>query len=202
MIARHRLAATFLFVFALSAAVSPAKALRPEASGPTPEAFFGFRMGEEGRLASWTAMVEYLRHLDEASPRVLVQEAGRTTGGHPYLTLRVLRSLAESPPKEWTADSVDGRLHELFLGTAGESDTNLQFTRDPAGVNVVSQAIAMSSIGGLSLTGGTGSDNFLVTPSTSAIINVNGNLPDPAATPGDVLDLNLTSRLQGRQRGS
>lgn len=34
-------------------------------------------------------MVEYLRHLDEASPRVLVQEAGRTTGGHPYLVVIV-----------------------------------------------------------------------------------------------------------------
>ena len=44
--------------------------------------------------------------------------------------MRVLRSLAESPPNAWTADAVDGRLHELFLGTAGESDTNLQFVRD------------------------------------------------------------------------
>ena len=54
----------------------------------------------------------------------------RWTGGHPYLTMRVLRSLAESPPGAWTADAVDGRMHELFLGTAGESDTNLQFVRD------------------------------------------------------------------------
>lgn len=54
----------------------------------------------------------------------------RWTGGHPYLTLRVLRSLAENPPGAWTADAVDGRLHELFLGSAGETDTNLQFVRD------------------------------------------------------------------------
>jgi hypothetical protein len=54
----------------------------------------------------------------------------RWTGGHPYLTMRVLRSLAESPPTAWTADQVDGRLRELFLGPAGESDTNLQFVRD------------------------------------------------------------------------
>jgi hypothetical protein len=54
----------------------------------------------------------------------------RWTGGHPYLTMRVLRSVGESPPKAWTADAMDGRLHELFLGTAGESDTNLQFVRD------------------------------------------------------------------------
>ena len=30
------------------------------------------------------------------------------TGGHPYLTMRVLRSLAESPPEAWTAEAVDG----------------------------------------------------------------------------------------------
>lgn len=54
----------------------------------------------------------------------------RWTGGHPYLTLRVLRSLAETPPPSWTADAIDHRLHELFLGPAGESDTNLQFVRD------------------------------------------------------------------------
>jgi hypothetical protein len=54
----------------------------------------------------------------------------RWTRGHPYLTMRVLRSLAEDPPKSWTADEVDGRLHDLFLGPAGETDTNLQFVRD------------------------------------------------------------------------
>lgn len=46
-------------------------------------------MGEERRLATWDAMVEYLRHLDEASPRLLVQEVGRTTGGRPYLLVIV-----------------------------------------------------------------------------------------------------------------
>lgn len=46
-------------------------------------------MGEERRLATWDAMVEYLRYLDEASPRLLVQEAGRTTGGRPYLVVIV-----------------------------------------------------------------------------------------------------------------
>ena len=54
----------------------------------------------------------------------------RWTGGHPYLTMRVLRSLVESPPPAWTAEAIDARMHDLFLGTSGESDTNLQFVRD------------------------------------------------------------------------
>ena len=54
----------------------------------------------------------------------------RWTAGHPYLTMRVLRSLVESPPDTWTSSAIDARIHELFLGTSGERDTNLQFVRD------------------------------------------------------------------------
>lgn len=54
----------------------------------------------------------------------------RWTGGHPYLTMRVLRSLVDSPPPAWTAEAIDARMHDLFLGTSGENDTNLQFVRD------------------------------------------------------------------------
>jgi hypothetical protein len=44
--------------------------------------------------------------------------------------MRVLRSLAESPPAEWTTSAVDARTRDLFFGPNGESDTNLQFVRD------------------------------------------------------------------------
>jgi len=54
----------------------------------------------------------------------------RWTGGQPYLTMRVLRSLTESSPAEWTASAVDDRTRDLFFGPKGESDTNLQFVRD------------------------------------------------------------------------
>lgn len=54
----------------------------------------------------------------------------RWTGGHPYLTMRVLRSLVDSPPPAWTAAAIDARMHDLFLGTGGENDSNLQFVRD------------------------------------------------------------------------
>lgn len=54
----------------------------------------------------------------------------RWTGGHPYLTLRAVRSLAESPPPAWTAAAVDERIRALFLDEGGETDSNLQFVRD------------------------------------------------------------------------
>jgi hypothetical protein len=44
--------------------------------------------------------------------------------------MRVLRSLAETPPAQWTVAAVDDRIGELFFGPGGEGDTNLQFVRD------------------------------------------------------------------------
>jgi hypothetical protein len=54
----------------------------------------------------------------------------RWTGGHPYLTLRAVRSLAESPPPSWTADAIDTRIRALFLQAGAETDSNLQFVGD------------------------------------------------------------------------
>jgi uncharacterized repeat protein (TIGR01451 family) len=41
------------------------------------------------------------------------------------------------------------------------------------------------------LNGGTSSDTFNVTPSTGATVNVDGNLPNPPALPGDTLNVNI-----------
>jgi len=80
--------------------------------------------------------------LDEAAPladHLPVPEALRReligwilswTHGHPYLTLRAIRSLGDSPPPAWTASLVDERIEELFLRTGADSDSNLQFVRD------------------------------------------------------------------------
>jgi hypothetical protein len=80
--------------------------------------------------------------LDEAAqlaePLAIPEPAGRErigwilrwTGGHPYLTLRVVRSLAESPPPDWTSEAVDDRVASLFFKEGAETDSNLQFVRD------------------------------------------------------------------------
>ncbi|MBK5296266.1 MAG: hypothetical protein JJE40_03845, partial [Vicinamibacteria bacterium] len=56
---------------------------------PSPEAFFGYAMGAGPRLPSWDRTVEYLRTLARASPRVRVDEVGKTTGGRPYLLVTI-----------------------------------------------------------------------------------------------------------------
>ena len=71
-------------------------------------------------------------HLTLPAPigRDLIEWILRWTGGHPYLTLRVVRSLAESPPPAWTAAAVDDRVRALFLHAGADTDSNLAFVRD------------------------------------------------------------------------
>ena len=79
---------------------SPIGGTRDAAPAPSPEAFFGFAMGAEGRLADWTRMAEYFRVLARSTRRVRVEELGKTTQGRPYLLVTIaspetLASLAD-----------------------------------------------------------------------------------------------------------
>jgi len=69
--------------------LSPLEASAQVPEVPTPEEYFGFRMGTDGHLARWDRMVEYYRMLGEASDRVRVWEMGETTLGNPFLSLIV-----------------------------------------------------------------------------------------------------------------
>jgi len=56
---------------------------------PSPEEHFGFEMGTDGRLADWDELAAYYRMLDEASPRLRLEEMGPSTLGHPFFVLYV-----------------------------------------------------------------------------------------------------------------
>jgi AAA-like domain len=66
----------------------------------------------------------------EPTGRDLIQWILNWTNGHPYLTLRAIRSLADAPPETWTASLIDERIGQLFLHGGADSDSNLQFVRD------------------------------------------------------------------------
>ena len=51
---------------------------------PSPEEFFGHRMGADKKLARWDKIVEYFWELDKA-PSVKVIELGLSTEGNPFL---------------------------------------------------------------------------------------------------------------------
>ncbi|MDZ8235643.1 MAG: AAA-like domain-containing protein [Nostoc sp. ChiQUE01a] len=52
------------------------------------------------------------------------------TGGHPYLSQRLCRTLADRHQADWSEAEVDRVVGSEFLGTASEKDNNLQFVRD------------------------------------------------------------------------
>src|SRR5256714_299703 len=67
-----------------TAAVIPSAV--PKASGvPAPSDVLGFTPGDDRKLASWAQTVEYFRRLAAASPRVRVEELGKSTMGAPFI---------------------------------------------------------------------------------------------------------------------
>jgi len=52
---------------------------------PTPEQYFGFQMGTDGKLARWDKIVAYFKLLDERSDKVIVQNLGESTLGNPFI---------------------------------------------------------------------------------------------------------------------
>lgn len=55
----------------------------------TPEQFFGFKLGTEGKLARWTEMMKYYKLVADRSDRVLYEEPGKTATGQPFPVLTV-----------------------------------------------------------------------------------------------------------------
>ncbi|MDQ2945780.1 MAG: peptidase M14, partial [Acidobacteriota bacterium] len=56
---------------------------------PTPEQFAGFRMGADKKLLRWDKIVDYMKVVAAASPRVRVEEVGKTTMGNPWISVIV-----------------------------------------------------------------------------------------------------------------
>ncbi|MER3431778.1 MAG: hypothetical protein C4324_12190 [Blastocatellia bacterium] len=52
---------------------------------PPPKDVLGFTPGDDRKLASWAAVIEYFQKLDAASDRVQLQEIGKSTMGAPFV---------------------------------------------------------------------------------------------------------------------
>jgi WD40 repeat protein len=52
------------------------------------------------------------------------------TGGHPYLTQRLCRALADQRRSTWSESEVDQIVISTFFGEKSKQDTNLEFVRD------------------------------------------------------------------------
>jgi|Deesub1362A_J573_1020465.scaffolds.fasta_scaffold00085_34 hypothetical protein len=76
-----------LFLFGVLGFCLLVLGLAPElkAKIPKPEDFLGFKVGTARRLADMHQIIEYFKLLDKASERIVVQEAGKTTLGNPFI---------------------------------------------------------------------------------------------------------------------
>jgi hypothetical protein len=52
---------------------------------PAPRDVLGFVPGEDRKLASWAQIVDYFKRLDQSSNRLLLEDLGKTTLGHPFV---------------------------------------------------------------------------------------------------------------------
>src|ERR1700739_2858003 len=75
---RHSLAALFFCIPAIAPAAIP-----------TPEEYFGFRMGTDRKLARYDKIVEYFQLIASQSDRVRFHNLGPTTSNHPFALLEI-----------------------------------------------------------------------------------------------------------------
>ena len=84
-----------LIAAALASAALPPQSIFAQNDGPSaapipsPEEFFGHRMGADRQLAHWPQLVEYYELIDAASDRVQVVHMGPSTLGEPFLSIFV-----------------------------------------------------------------------------------------------------------------
>ena len=90
---KHLLAFALLLLLMPAGTGSHADAsqARPSAAAavPAPEDVLGFRPGDDRKLASWAQTVEYFRRLAASSPRVKLEELGKTTLGAPFVVATI-----------------------------------------------------------------------------------------------------------------
>ena len=122
-------------------ALSLAAALHGAA--PTPEEYFGFKMGADKKLARWDKIVTYFQTLAAQTDRVKFRNLGPTTNGNPFVLLEIssaanLRNLDRIKTLERKLYFQDG------LPTDAERENIL---RDGKAVVFITNAIHSTEIG-------------------------------------------------------
>ena len=83
LVRRSRALALAAALFTIAAAVPAAQSRPPVVT--TPKQQFGFNIGDDYRLATYTQLTEYWKKLDRESDRMQVVEIGKTAEGRPQL---------------------------------------------------------------------------------------------------------------------
>ena len=109
----------------------------------SPEEFFGFRLGDDRKIARWDKIVEYYGKLATESDRIKVEELGKSTEGHPFLLVTI--SSPKNLAKLDQLRSISARLANPDGLTAAEAAA-----RADEGTAVVVQSMSLhaNEIGG------------------------------------------------------
>src|SRR5690349_14416878 len=59
------------------------------AAVPTPESFFGHKIGADQTVLDWNKVVDYFQALAQASDRVRFEELGKTAEGRPFVVATI-----------------------------------------------------------------------------------------------------------------
>ncbi len=77
---------------------------------PTPESILGYPVGAERKIPDWHTMVKYFQQLAVASPRVTIEELGRTTDDLPLILVTV--SAAENLARREELRAINAKLFD------------------------------------------------------------------------------------------
>jgi hypothetical protein len=115
----------------------------PQATVQTPEQFLGFRVGTDNKLVRWDKIVEYMRTVAAASPRVNVRELGQSTSGNPFIVVEV--SSAETLQNLDHFKALERKLY--FQGGAPTAAERDEIFRTGKAVVIVTCSIHATEIG-------------------------------------------------------
>lgn len=111
---------------------------------PSPEEFFGFKMGTDGELVQWDKVVEYFNLLADRSERIIVQNLGESTEGNPFIL-----AIISSPDNLRNLEKYR-QISKKLADPRGLSDQEIQdLIKNGKFVGVVSSSIHASEVGGI-----------------------------------------------------
>src|SRR5215467_13299521 len=110
---------------------------------PTPEQFFGFKIGADKKLARWDKIVEYLTQIAGNSDRVRIHTLGPTTNGNPFVMLEI--SSADNIGNLDHLKSLERKLY--FQGGAPTDAEREQIFREGKAVVFITNNIHSTEIG-------------------------------------------------------
>jgi hypothetical protein len=110
---------------------------------PTPEQFFGFRMGTDSKLARWDKIVEYMKQVSTGSDRVRFRELGKSTNNNPFIALEI-----SSPDTLKNLERYKQMERKLYFQGGGPTDAERdEIFRQGKVVVVVTTTIHATEIG-------------------------------------------------------